>query len=80
MPVVMACALWSSAGVRAEEPAKSPTSQESEKTVDQAALEKAFVGAAASYSARKKISYAAWRENGVSAAVLKAAGISRAGS
>ena len=44
------------------------------------ALEKAFIGAAASYSARKKISYAAWRENGVSAAVLKAAGISRAGS
>ncbi|MGI9578490.1 MAG: hypothetical protein ACR2OH_09845 [Microthrixaceae bacterium] len=40
-------------------------------------LEKDFVSVAAAYSERKGISYAAWREVGVSAAVLKAAGISR---
>ena len=59
---------------------KELDAMDSKVDVDMPALEKAFVGAAASYSARKKISYAAWRENGVSAAVLKAAGISRAGS
>lgn len=48
--------------------------------VDIAALEKAFVKVAPSYSTRKKISYAAWREMGVPAATLKAAGISRAKS
>jgi hypothetical protein len=35
------------------------------------------VKAASAYSARKGISYAAWRELGVEAAVLKRAGISR---
>lgn len=50
---------------------------ESKVDVDMDGLEKAFIGAAASYSARKGISYGAWREIGVSAAVLKAAGISR---
>ena len=45
--------------------------------VDLSALEKGFVQAAAPYSARKGISYAAWRELGVEAAVLKRAGISR---
>ena len=45
--------------------------------VDLSGLEKEFVDAAAAYSARKGISYAAWRELGVEAAVLKRAGISR---
>lgn len=49
-----------------------------ETTVDISALENAFVDAAAGYGARKGISYAAWREVGVSAAVLKRAGIGRA--
>ncbi len=40
-------------------------------------LEKGFVEYAASYSERKGISYAAWREAGVPAPVLKAAGIKR---
>ena len=48
-------------------------------TVDMEALEEAFVGVAKSYSDSKKISYASWREVGVDAKVLKAAGISRAG-
>jgi serine/threonine protein phosphatase PrpC len=47
-------------------------------TVDMTALEEAFVGVAKSYSESKKISYASWREVGVEARVLKAAGISRA--
>ena len=42
------------------------------------ALETAFVKTAAQYAQRKGISYAAWRELGVSADVLKQAGISRA--
>lgn len=46
--------------------------------VDITALEKAFVRAAGPYSSRKGISYAAWRELGVPAAVLAKAGISRA--
>lgn len=41
-------------------------------------LEKSFVDVAEGYSRRKGISYAAWREVGVPAATLKAAGISRA--
>lgn len=45
--------------------------------VDLSALEKAFVGAAAEYGRRKGISYAAWREMGVDAAVLAQAGIVR---
>ncbi|HPU38411.1 MAG TPA: hypothetical protein PLS63_02470 [Microthrixaceae bacterium] len=45
--------------------------------VDMEALEEAFVAAAADYSDRKGISYGAWRKIGVSAEVLKAAGVSR---
>ena len=45
--------------------------------VDLSGLEAEFVSAAAAYSARKGISYAAWRELGVEAAVLKKAGVSR---
>ncbi len=41
-------------------------------------LEDEFVEVAASYSARQGISYSAWREIGVPAAVLKEAGVSRA--
>lgn len=40
-------------------------------------LEKGFVKAAAEYSERKGISYTAWRELGVPAAVLKRAGVPR---
>jgi hypothetical protein len=47
--------------------------------VDLSELEAAFVKAAGPYSERKGITYAAWRELGVSAATLKAAGITRAG-
>jgi uncharacterized protein YicC (UPF0701 family) len=47
--------------------------------VDITALEDAFVDVAKSYSESKKLSYAAWREVGVQPAVLKRAGISRAG-
>jgi hypothetical protein len=46
--------------------------------VDLSALEGAFVNTAAKYAQRKGISYAAWRELGVPADVLKKAGISRA--
>lgn len=48
--------------------------------VDLGSLETAFVGVAASYSARQGITYAAWREVGVPPAVLKQAGISRGGN
>ncbi|MEX2486153.1 MAG: hypothetical protein WD377_00915 [Nitriliruptoraceae bacterium] len=41
------------------------------------ALEAAFVDAAAEYSERKGITYTAWREAGVPAVTLKAAGIPR---
>jgi len=47
--------------------------------VDLSGLEKAFVKAAKSYSKSKGITYAAWRQSGVSADVLKRAGLSRAG-
>jgi hypothetical protein len=40
-------------------------------------LEAGFIAHAAEYAERKAISYAAFREVGVAAAVLKAAGISR---
>lgn len=50
------------------------------ETVDLTALEADFVAAAKPYSERKGISYAAWRELGVPAAALKAAGISRSSS
>ncbi len=41
------------------------------------ALEAEFVNAAKSYSTRKGISYKAWREMGVAAAVLSKSGIAR---
>ena len=46
-------------------------------TPDLSGLEKEFVKVANDYSAKKKISYGAWREFGVPADVLKKAGISR---
>jgi hypothetical protein len=49
-----------------------------ESVVDISAAEAAFVNVAKAYGTRNKITYAAWREVGVPAAVLKAAGISRA--
>ena len=48
-----------------------------ETQVDLSALADGFVESAAGYSERKGISYAAWRELGVDASVLKAAGIKR---
>lgn len=50
-----------------------------ETTVDLSALEDAFVAAAKGYGERKGITYAAWREVGVPAAILKRAGIGRGG-
>lgn len=44
---------------------------------DMEALEQGFVDAAGEYSERKGITYPAWREAGVPAAVLKRAGIKR---
>jgi len=44
---------------------------------DISVAEAEFVEVAAAYSENKGISYSAWREIGVSAAVLKAAGVSR---
>jgi len=46
-------------------------------SIDLSALEARFVDHAASYGERRDISHAAWREVGVSAATLKAAGIRR---
>jgi hypothetical protein len=46
--------------------------------VDMSSLEDDFVKVAASYSSRRGISYAAWREIGVDASVLKKAGLTRA--
>lgn len=51
--------------------------ESAEAKVDLTELEEEFVKAAGPYSARKGISYAAWRELGVDASVLKRAGISR---
>lgn len=48
---------------------------EAKEDIDE--LEKAFVEMAKSYSERKGISYAAWRQVGVPASVLKEAGIPR---
>ena len=45
--------------------------------LDHAAIEKSFISVAKSYGERQGISYSAWREVGVDAAVLKKAGISR---
>ncbi|HET8618388.1 MAG TPA: hypothetical protein VFM27_05495 [Acidimicrobiales bacterium] len=49
----------------------------SESKVDLDQIEKDFVTSAAPYSERKGISYSAWRELGVPAAVLEKAGITR---
>ena len=46
-------------------------------TADIDALEVGFIEFAASYSTRKGITWPAWREAGVSAGVLRAAGIKR---
>lgn len=48
-----------------------------DETVDLAAVEKDFAAAAKPYSERKGISYAALREAGVPATVLRAVGVSR---
>ncbi len=50
---------------------------EMQEEPDLEALEKGFIDVAAEYSERKSISYTAWREAGVPAAALKAAGIKR---
>lgn len=50
-----------------------------QNTINMDALEAGFADAAKSYSESKGIAYASWRDVGVSAAVLKRAGISRAG-
>jgi hypothetical protein len=47
---------------------------------DMGDLEAGFVAVAKSYSERKGLTYAAWREAGVDARVLKQAGIGRSGS
>lgn len=47
------------------------------EAVDLESLEKEFTKAAKEYSERKGITYSAWREAGVPAAVLKDAGIPR---
>lgn len=47
------------------------------QTVDIGGLENDFVTVAAAYAGRKNISYAAWREIGVDATVLRRAGIKR---
>ena len=46
-------------------------------TIDLDALEVGFIACAASYSERKGITWPAWREAGVSSAVLTAAGVKR---
>ena len=46
-------------------------------SVDLSALEAGFATHAAAYGGRRGISYAAWREIGVSAGTLKSAGIRR---
>lgn len=51
-----------------------------EGAADLGDYEAEFIDAAAGYSERKGISYAAWRELGVDAAVLKQAGVSRSGN
>jgi hypothetical protein len=49
-------------------------------TPDLSGLEKEFVKVAKAYSAKKKISYGAWREFGVPPEALKKAGITRGAS
>jgi len=48
-----------------------------DEPADNSAVTAAFVASAASWGARKGISYAAWREAGVPASLLREAGISR---
>lgn len=48
-----------------------------EAVIDLSELEDEFVAAVADYSERKGISYAAWREVGVDAGVLRRAGVRR---
>lgn len=48
-----------------------------EESHDLGSLEKGFTEVAAAYSARKGISYGAWRGVGVPAAILRKAGVSR---
>lgn len=48
-----------------------------EESVDLSKMETAFADVASAYSDRKGISYAAWRSAGVSASVLKKAGVPR---
>jgi hypothetical protein len=50
---------------------------DAQESADLEALEEEFVGAVAPYSERKGITYHAWREAGVPAAVLKRAGVAR---
>ena len=50
---------------------------EVEDAVDADAIEKEFIEVASSYSERKGLTYTAWRESGVSAQVLREAGIPR---
>jgi hypothetical protein len=49
------------------------------ESVDMSALEAEFVKVAKAYSDRKGISYASWRDVGVSASTLKTAGVKRSG-
>ena len=48
-----------------------------QNVVDMSALEDGFVSAAADYGRRKGITYAAWREAGVDAGILRRVGIGR---
>ncbi len=50
---------------------------ENGEEIDLSSLEKSFVQVAQAYGERKGISYTAWREIGVPAAVLKDAGVPR---
>jgi hypothetical protein len=49
-----------------------------EENGDMSSYEQAFIAVAANYSVRNGISYATWREIGVPASVLRAAGVTRA--
>ncbi len=51
--------------------------EQGDDAVDLPGLEEDFVAVAADYSERKGISYSTWRESGVSASVLRQAGIAR---
>ncbi len=51
-----------------------------EESTDRESLERDFIEVAKSYSERRGITYTAWREVGMPAAVLKEAGITRAGT